>query len=98
MLDHDDRDAVAIELEEQIEDLIDLAAGKTGHRLVRDEEHRTSSHGAGQLQPAQLDLAQLTRRSEGLAGQSHAFEQGHDLTMSLASAETVADDGKIERH
>src|SRR2546428_9127289 len=51
VLDHDDGDARLVQLEEDGKHLVDLAARKPGHRLVRDQEARAPRHGARPVEP-----------------------------------------------
>src|SRR5262249_10324688 len=56
VLDHDDGDPALVELEENRQDVVDLRARQSRHRLVGDEELRASRHRARELELAHLDL------------------------------------------
>src|SRR5437899_2699623 len=58
VLDHDDRDALGVEPQQDGQDVVHLAAGEPGHGLVGDQQLGPGGHGAGQLQLAHLDLGE----------------------------------------
>src|SRR4051812_37549652 len=95
VLDHDDRDARSVEIEQDVQHLVDFAARKAGHRLVGDEQARARRHGARQLELSQLDLRQAVRRRVRLVGETDALEDFHRLGVRLG---VVHVDDVLERH
>src|SRR3989442_10270065 len=61
VLDHDDRDPLRVEPEQDGQDVVHLRAGQPGHRLVGDQQLRPRRHGARELQLAHLDLREPGR-------------------------------------
>src|SRR4051794_33454387 len=87
VLDHDDGDALLIQLEEDGEHLVHLAAREPGHRFVRDQQARPRRHGARQLELAQLDLRELLRLRVRLLREPHALQDFHRLIARLVILE-----------
>src|SRR5213593_4596075 len=75
VLDHDHGDARLVQLEEDGKHLVDLGAGESRHRLVRDEQLRPRRHGARELEFAQLHLRQLGGVRLRLVGEAYALEE-----------------------
>src|ERR1019366_8471088 len=58
MFDHDDRDALLVELEQKRNDFVDFGIGQARHGLVGDEQFGAGGDGARQLKLAPFDLGQ----------------------------------------
>src|SRR5450631_1114313 len=74
MFDHDDRDALLVELEQEQNDFVDFGIGQTRHGLVGDEQFGAGGDGARQLEFTQFDLSQSGRRLMGLVAQADVFK------------------------
>ena len=72
-----------VELEQDRQHLVDLAARQAGHRLVGDQQPRPRRHGARQLELAQLDLRQLLDGASRLVGEADLLEDLHRLAACL---------------
>src|SRR5262245_16205457 len=77
VLDHDDRDPLLVQPEQDREDVVHLGAGESRHGLVGDQELRPRRHRAGQLELAHLDLGEAGRPKMSLVAQADHRE---DLT------------------
>ena len=84
VLDHHDRHAGLVEAQQQGEDLVDLAGGQPGHRLVGDQQARMRRHGAGEFKFAQVDLGQRARALVGLPVQADLFQDLHGVEIGRA--------------
>src|SRR5580765_972372 len=87
VLDHDDGDALGVQAEQDLQHLVDLAPGKPGHRLVRDEQARLRRHRARELELAQLDLRELVRLSLRLVGEPDPPQDLHRLLLGVGLLE-----------
>src|SRR5262249_52349971 len=101
VLDHDDGDPAAVELEEDGEDVVDFGAGEPRHRFVRDEEPWAGRHRPRQLELAHLDLRQRGGWRVGLRRKAHPLEDAHrfvDDTVPVAATGVLDWDHEVLQH
>src|SRR5688572_30641532 len=87
VLDHDDRDASCVQVEKDPQNLIDLGAGESGHRLVGDEQLGARGHGARELELAQFHLRKLACERARFVGEPHRRKDAHRLDLAFAILE-----------
>ena len=77
MLDHDDRDAALIHLEQNVDHFIDLLPRQSRHGFVRNQEFRLGRHRARKFEFPEFDLGQIRGRILSLVRHSHGLENFH---------------------
>src|SRR5438093_13419142 len=99
VLDHDDRDTLLLQAEEEREDVVHLGGGQPGHGLVGNEELRLRRHGARELELSHVHLGEAARHRVRASGETHLLENAHHLLDDPARGELlVLARGVEERH
>ena len=92
VLDHDHRDALFVEANQQRQDVLDFRMRQAGHRLVGDQKLRLGRHGAGELELAHLHLGQVARQLVRLIVEAHHLQQVVTALGEIAGASEASPD------
>src|SRR5215470_12458725 len=90
VLDHDHGDALAVQPDQQLDDLVDLGVREPGHHLVGDQQLGVCRHGAGKLELAHLDLGEIARSLARLGGQPDLAQKFQAARVDRRAMEMAA--------
>src|SRR5262245_14584863 len=95
VLDQNDADALAVQLEQELNDVLDLRVREPGHDFVGDQQLRLRGHGAHELEFAHLDLGQVARAATRLGLES---DHAQELDGALVELLRGQDQGAAPTH